>query len=404
MKVWYWYRSGDELKNELKEWEFVYAGEGRFYCFERQTLKGIFEREILSRCLSGREVIVRSLEPPPGYLKGFFAVVKVKSGDYLSCDERALVEKGILDRERLLSEKYGVKIVKPPLTLQDLKGAKVLKEFILEIKDSLEYEELRPKGVFLIGVPGTGKSYSCFCSAGEMDRIVVELNLSRILESDRPITALEKFFELVEILPPSVVWIDEVDKVFRESDAQAEKIKGRLLTELEDFNTDRGYRADALFWVTANDVRPIVKQNPEFFRRFDYLFFLQTPKKSEAEEIAEYYLSRFGLEADRNLLSLYGKRAAALVRVASKFWEHEFSKVSSNVGDTESFGDPRFVYTPAEIKGLVLKLARRLMKRKTKEFTEEDLTAVMKKHYPAVIAYEDAISGMREQLKYFAEV
>ena len=393
--LWKVYRNFDDLNRDLNRplvgYRFLYAG--RFYLWERGTLKPQDTLFALKLALEKRPAEVLSFSYPPEKLKDYFTVTTVKPSSPLTEEEKSLS----IPEHLLLSKKYGVKVVKPSLTLKDLKGARVLKEQVEEIKKSLSDSLLRPKGVFLIGVPGTGKSYSCFCTAGELNRIVVELNISRILESEKPVTALERFLELLEILPPSIVWIDEIDKVFRESDPESEKIKGRLLTEIEDFNTERGYKADALFWVTANDVRPIVERNPEFFRRFDYLFFLQPPKEDEAKEIISYYFNQYSLVADEELLTLYDTTENAVVRKALEFWERDFATVSSNE-------EGRFVYTPAEIKGLALKLARRLKRLNRERFSESDLVEVMRKHYPAVIAYEESVSGMREQIKYFSEV
>ena len=394
--LWRLFKDKARLERELRRKEFAFVYLGRPFLWERQVLKPLPLEEFVSWSLL-KEVEVFSLERPPENLKNLAVVVEEKLSSPLTEEEGKAVERGLVSYEKLLYSKYGVRVIRPSLTLKDLKGAGVLKNFVEEIKLSLNDERLRPKGVFLIGIPGTGKSYSCFCSAGEMGRIVVELNVSRILESGKPVEALENFFELLEVLPPSVVWIDEIDKVFREADPESERIKGRLLTLLEDFNTDRGYKGDCLFWTTANDVRPIVERNPEFFRRFDYLFFLQLPKTKEAEEIADYYLSAFSLKADGELLKDYGTSEKALVRVASSFWQEAFARSSSH-------GEDRFVYTPAEIKGLALKLARRLRRLSTSTFTRKDLEAVMEKHYPSVIAYEEAVSAMKEQLKYFAEV
>jgi len=394
--VWFRYKDGSAFKKELLKRKYALVWTDKPFVWEKQVLKPLPVKEFINRAVK-EEVEVLSLTFPPKEIRPLFAVVDQKIEKPLSLFEEKAVERGLLTYEGVLWTKYGIRVIKPSLTLEDLKGAKVLKEYILEIEESLKDSSLRPKGIFLIGIPGTGKSYSCFCSAGQMGRIVVEMNISRILEKERPVEAVEEFFELLGTLPPSVVWIDEIDKVFREADPESERIKGRLLTLLEDFNTDRGYRGDCLFWITANDVRPIVQRNPEFFRRFDYLFFLQLPKIEEAEEISSYYFSKYSLEADRELLTDYGTREKALIRVASSFWEEAFSRSSSH-------GERRFVYTPAEIKGLVIKLARRLRRKNTSTFTRKDLEEVMKKHYPAVIAYEEAVSAMKEQLKYFAEV
>jgi len=432
---------------------FYYDGEVKSYDLHD------FYREVI---LKQGKAEVLSLTLPPKELIPYFAVVKEKKPFILSKTEKLLEQKGIATFEEILETKYGVRVIKSTLSLDDLKGAHNLKRLVKEIDVALKDDLLRPKGVFLIGIPGTGKSYSCFCVAGELNRIVVELNVARILEKEKPIEALEDFFSILSLFPPSIVWIDEIDKVFRETDSLTEKVKGRLLTLLEDFNSGRGYGGDVLFWVTANDVSVIVKRNPEFFRRFDYLFFINLPKVDEAEEITAYYLEKYGLAnckfqesttpdyldnltcetgktedetmetielegldevgivlddsatpatpttpttptttptTSSTAISYYDNQTLAsfIVNTAKAYWSKEFSLVTSYEHD-------RFVYTPAEIRTLVLKLARKLKLLNRNTIDEEILKSVMEKHYPTVIAYQEAISVMREQLNYFVEI
>ena len=67
------------------------------------------------------------------------------------------------------------------------KRSLTLKREIEYIAKTIDHPKLRAKGVFLIGIPGTGKSYSAKCCAGELNRWLMEINLSKILEDEKPI-------------------------------------------------------------------------------------------------------------------------------------------------------------------------------------------------------------------------
>jgi len=292
----------------------------------------------------------------------------------------------------LVEKKFGIKVHVPSLTMEDYKGAENLKLYLNEIMATLDDEELRPKGIMLIGIPGTGKSRSAKCVAGEMGRLLIEFNLSYILQSENPVEKLHSFFKVLEYFPPSILWIDEVEKAFAEGRVE-EQIKGQLLMIIEEFNTPEGYKGDTIFWVTANDVSRIAERNPEFFRRFDYLFFIDLPKEKDAKEIIEYYLNKYGILPDEELIE--SKGAGNPVEAVLELIKEEF--IGEVTGDS-------FPYTPAEIHVFIKKLARRVKGRGKKTFSLEDAQAVLKKQPPIIKAFERAIDKMREQKKIFVEV
>lgn len=294
--------------------------------------------------------------------------------------------------KKLVEKKFGIKVHVPSLTMKDYKGAENLKRYLKEIMSTLDDEELRPKGIMLIGIPGTGKSRSAKCVAGEMGRLLIEFNLSYIMQSDNPVEKLHSFFKVLEYFPPSILWIDEVEKAFAEGRVE-EQIKGQLLTIIEEFNTSEGYRGDTIFWVTANDVSRIADRNPEFFRRFDYLFFIDLPKEEDAKEIISYYLDKYGVLPDESLTESKGMGNPV---------EAVFELIKEEL--IEDITGGLFPYTPAEINTFIKKLARMVKGRGDRAFSLEDARAVLKKQPPIIKAFEKAIDKMREQKKIFVEV
>jgi SpoVK/Ycf46/Vps4 family AAA+-type ATPase len=143
-----------------------------------------------------------------------------------------------------------------------------LKEYA-QIKKSAFSAEARaagvdaPKGVLLVGVPGTGKSLSAKAIAGgtmpllRMD--VGSLMGGLVGESEQNI---RKALKVAEAVAPCVIWMDEIEKAIGgvESSAQSDggtlaRVFGTLLTWMQETT------APVYVVATANDVRAL---KPEF--------------------------------------------------------------------------------------------------------------------------------------------
>jgi SpoVK/Ycf46/Vps4 family AAA+-type ATPase len=358
------------------------------------------KEEVFSKIREGIPFSVLATFPPYGEVKDFFVEVDFPSlyGVVSSQEVEEESEELIL---KCVERKLGLRIHKPRLSLKDMMGAFNLKREIRAIQKTMDDPLLRVKGVLLVGIPGTGKSYSAKCVAGELDRWLIELNLSAVLEDDRPVKKIHSIFSFLEKVPyPFMLWIDEIDKIFASEDDKTKKLLGQMLTILEEWNTPTGYKGDGFFWATANDVRVMVYKHPEFFRRFDYRFFVNTPFEKEAVELFSFYLSRYGVNpfkedaGEEEYRSLVGKIQRKIFR---KFLETEGDVIRSEAGQ-------RFVYTPAEISILSKKLSTLARFEGRNYFTEEELVFVCEKNQPIVMSMKDAIDAMKEQKKFFTEV
>jgi len=347
-------------------------------------------------------LVVVSSSPPPLTFQNYFTVKKeffsltFQDEKYLSVikdpQEREKEKKAILkERTSLTFHQVG------SLSLKDLKGMEKLKKAVREIEVGLKNPQLRPKAVFLVGIPGTGKSYSAKCVAGHLKRDLVEFNLSLLFEKERPVEELHRTFSVFEKLPPSIVWIDEIDKVFSD-DEVSERIKGQLLTILEEFNTPFGYKGDVLFWITANNVEKIAEKNPEFFRRFDYKFYVRTPSIKEAWEMFSYYFSKFGFKFPFTLPQFEG----LVSYFVSTGHKDLISALSSGV--LIRSGERLFPFTPAEIKKITEKTVRGALAEGKEEIDGNFFLSYLTAEKPIVVAFKKAIDKMNEQAEMFEEV
>lgn len=141
-------------------------------------------------------------------------------------------------------------------------------------------------------MPGTGKSFFAKCLAGQLDRYLIELNLTKFMKSDNSVILIEEFFDFFKTNPGDyIIWLDEIEKMFTGTE-ESTQLLGTLLTKINDFNASAATLKSTAFVVaTANNVYSLSHRNPEFFRngRFDILISLNPPTELGAKEIFEIY-------------------------------------------------------------------------------------------------------------------
>ena len=149
-----------------------------------------------------------------------------------------------------------------------------------------------PKGVALIGLPGTGKSLTAKAIGALWGVPLLRLDVGAIYssymgESER---RARHALQLAEAIAPCVVWIDEMEKGLAHGGndtGTSTRVMGTLLTWMAE-------KTSPCFVVaTANDVSALP---PELLRRgrFDEIFFLDLPSRQEREEILGVHIRRSG--------------------------------------------------------------------------------------------------------------
>jgi hypothetical protein len=185
-------------------------------------------------------------------------------------------------------------------TFADLGGLDGLKAFCQRTLTRKPSSSLaRPRGVLLLGVPGTGKSAFCKALGNEVGRPTLMLDIGALMGSLVGITEerTRQALRIADAMSPCIVFIDEIEKGLSGVQASGQTdsgvsagMFGTLLSYLND------HESDVYFVCSANDVS---KLPPEFTRaeRFDATFFLDLPASREKEQIWRLYLEKFGLEA-----------------------------------------------------------------------------------------------------------
>jgi len=196
------------------------------------------------------------------------------------------------------------KLVQPAstqVTFADVAGIDEVKEEVEEIvdylKDQKRFARLGaevPKGVLLIGAPGTGKTLLAKAIAGEADVPFFSISGSDFVEMFVGVGAarVRDMFEKAKSSAPCIIFIDEIDAVGRMRGAglggghdEREQTLNQLLAEMDGFQPNKG------IIILAATNRPDVL-DPALLRpgRFDRRITVPFPTASERLAILKVHL------------------------------------------------------------------------------------------------------------------
>jgi cell division protease FtsH len=189
---------------------------------------------------------------------------------------------------------------KQKTTFKDVAGAKEAKEDLIEVVDFLKnpakYTSMGakiPKGVLLVGAPGTGKTLLARAVAGEAGVPFFNISGSEFVEMFVGVGAsrVRDLFKKAKRNAPCIVFIDEIDAVGRQRGAglgggndEREQTLNQILTEMD------GFEQGTNIIVMAATNRPDVL-DPALLRpgRFDRRIIVDMPDINDREEILKVH-------------------------------------------------------------------------------------------------------------------
>ena len=200
----------------------------------------------------------------------------------------------------------------PKIAFKDVAGLDEEKEELEEIVDFLKrpqkYIELGariPKGVLLVGPPGTGKTYLSKAVAGEAGVPFYSISGSDFVEMFVGVGAsrVRDLFEQAKKTAPSIIFIDEIDAVGRRRGAglggghdEREQTLNQLLVEMDGFGLNEG------IIIMAATNRPDIL-DPALLRpgRFDRQVMVGAPDVKGREAILKVHSKNKPLAEDVDL-------------------------------------------------------------------------------------------------------
>src|ERR1035437_8439360 len=178
----------------------------------------------------------------------------------------------------------------------DLGGLDALKNFCLRALGARQRKSTaRPRGILLLGPPGSGKSAMCKALGNETGRPTLTLDVGSLLGSlvGQSESNIRQALRIVDAMAPAVLFIDEAEKALAgvASSGQTDSgVSARLFSSLLVCLND--HESDVFAVMTSNDIS---KLPPEFARaeRFDGIFFCDLPSTAEKAKIWEIYLKLY---------------------------------------------------------------------------------------------------------------
>ena len=204
---------------------------------------------------------------------------------------------------------------KEKVTFKDVAGVKEAKEELQEIveflknpKKFLDIGARIPKGVLLLGAPGTGKTLLARAVAGEAGVPFFHISGSEFVELFVGVGAsrVRSLFSEAKKAAPAIMFIDEIDAVGRHRGAglggghdEREQTLNQILVEMD------GFEPHEKVIVMAATNRPDVL-DPALLRpgRFDRRVILDLPDIGDREEILKIHSRKKPLAPEVNLRNL----------------------------------------------------------------------------------------------------
>ena len=241
-----------------------------------------------------REKLILSLKGMTAFEIDRILDMAMSSNGSLSAEDTNM----ILRQKKQMVKKSGLlELIDSPESLDSIGGMEALKkylsnkaEIIKRIADAQHYGVSVPKGVFIVGMPGCGKSLCAKASAALFKAPLLKLDMGSMMgkyvgESE---ANLRKALRIAEAASPCILWIDEIEKglsgVGGHNDIMT-RMFGYFLSWMQD-------KTSSVYVIaTANNADALP---PELKRkgRFDEIFYVNLPNNKERKAIFMVHLKK----------------------------------------------------------------------------------------------------------------
>ena len=203
------------------------------------------------------------------------------------------------------------------VTFEDVAGIDEAENELVEIvdflKDPAKYTRLggsAPKGVLLIGAPGTGKTLLARAVAGEAGVPFFSMSAAEFVEMIVGVGAarVRDLFKQARENAPAIVFIDELDAIGRArgqvalgGSSEQEQTLNQILTEMDGFSSREG-----IIVLAATNQPDVLDKALLRPGRFDRRVVVNLPDKAGREAILKVHTRRVPLANDVSLAALAG--------------------------------------------------------------------------------------------------
>ena len=206
------------------------------------------------------------------------------------------------EKKQIINQTQMLEFCDSKASLKDVGGVLNLKRWLYKrtnafSESAINYGLPVPRGILLIGMQGSGKSLIAKGLANDWQLPLLRLDVGRLFggivgESE---SRVREMISITETLSPCILWIDEIDKAFYDSERNSDS--GTSSRVLGTFITWLAEKTSSVFVVaTANNIYSLPI---EILRkgRFDEIFFIGLPTLNERRMIFQVQLSKFRPES-----------------------------------------------------------------------------------------------------------
>jgi hypothetical protein len=280
------------------------------------------------------------------------------------------IDEVVAEKKSILSHNEALEFYSGTETPDNVGGLLVLKEWLrlrerAFTREARDYGLPSPKGIALIGIPGTGKSLTAKMIAGLWRLPLLRLDVGALFGSfvGESEERTRRALRLAETISPCILWIDEMEKAFSFGSGDGgtgQRVFASILTWMQDKT------APCFVVATANDISALP---PELLRkgRFDEIFFLDLPGFSERKEIYIVHLRKRKCVPESFDLDLLARSSAG--------------------------------YVGAEIEQTVIDAMYQAFNQEMRVITTADIQHALRAQVPLSISQREVVEGLRRWLQ-----
>ena len=195
----------------------------------------------------------------------------------------------IREKENVIKKSGFLEYYHPKETMSDVGGLENLKEWLKKRgrgfdKYAKDFGLTYPKGILLLGIPGTGKSLTAKAVGNLWHFPLLRLDMGKIFggivgESE---SNIREALKIAEAIAPSILWIDEIEKGMSGISSSGSTNGGTTARVLGTFLTWMQEKTKPVFVVaTANDISQLP---PELLRKGEEIVKIHLKRKNRGPE------------------------------------------------------------------------------------------------------------------------
>lgn len=248
-----------------------------------------------------REELMPSLKGMSAFEIDRMLDMAMSSNGSLSAKDKEMI---LVQKKQMVKKSGVLELVDTPENIDSIGGVEILKEYLKKksgvyarLPEAINFGVAIPKGVFLVGMPGCGKSLCAKATAAQFSVPLLKMDMGSMMgkyvgESE---ANLRKAIRIAEAAAPCMLWIDEIEKAFSGVGGNNDimtRMFGYFLSWMQE------KQSPVYVFATANNAD---KLPPELKRkgRFDEIFCVNLPNEKEREEIFKVHIEKKGRSIEK---------------------------------------------------------------------------------------------------------